>query len=320
MTDPTWGIVSTIKAPAKDILTFAAHHLDLGAHRVHIYLDAANDAARDALKAHPKCRVFVCDDGYWKRRAGRKGRPEKHQQRQSANATHCYRRDPQVDWLAHIDVDEFIFPDSGLSGQLHALPVGALSARIRPAEALAPDPDSPPPEAGIYLKATSRFRKDRAAQTEQIFPTYGAHLNGGFLSHVAGKVFVRTGHDKISLRIHNAFREGVMDANPAELPDTLLAHLHAPNWSDFLASYRFRMAQGSYRSELKPASGDHGLNMHALFSMLEAEGGEPALRAFFDEVCIATPALRARLSDHGLLRLITLDAQAKLARHFPDFA
>ena len=45
MSTTTWGIVSTIKAPAKDILTFAAYHLDLGAHRVYIYLDAPDTRA-----------------------------------------------------------------------------------------------------------------------------------------------------------------------------------------------------------------------------------------------------------------------------------
>ena len=50
------------------------------------------------------------------------------------------------------------------------------------------------------------LQRDRAGpQTADIYPTYGLHLNGGFLSHVAGKVFVRTGHDGVGLRIHNAF-------------------------------------------------------------------------------------------------------------------
>jgi len=318
MTTPTWGIVSTIKADDRDILTFAAHHLDLGAHRVHIYLDKDAPAARQALIDHPKCRVILCDDGYWHRRFKAKGRPEKHQQRQTANATHCYRRRAEVDWLAHIDVDEFLLPDSSLPDQLARLPSHTLSARVRPIESLAPDPLDPPDEGGVYCKAAARFPKDRAAQTGAIFPTYGAHLNGGFLSHVAGKIFVRTGEDKIAIRIHNAFRDGVRDDASEDLPETRLAHLHAKSWEDFLAAYRFRLARGSYRSELKAAS-EHGLNMHALFSALEAEGGETALRAFYEEVCTATPRLRDALQKHGLLHCVRLDTDRKLARHFPEF-
>ncbi len=61
------------------------------------------------------------------------------------------------------------------------------------------------------------------------------------------------------------------------------------------------------------------MNMHGLFSMLEKQGGEAALRAFYDEVCIASPALRERLLSHRLLHGVALDLEAKLTRHFPDF-
>ncbi|WP_138179481.1 glycosyltransferase family 2 protein, partial [Roseovarius indicus] len=151
---PTWGVVSTIKAPAADILNFAAHHLDLGAHRVHVYLDEDNPQARDHLSAHPKCRVTVTDDAYWSRRA--KGRPGTHQPRQTANATHCYNRNPQVDWLAHIDVDEFLWPAAPIADQLAALPSETRSARVHPIEALAPDPDDPPPKGQIWCKGHAR--------------------------------------------------------------------------------------------------------------------------------------------------------------------
>jgi len=317
---PTWGLVATIKAPARDILNFAAHHLDLGAHRVHVYLDAANPQAEAALRAHPKCRVILCDDNYWRRRH-RKGRPDKHQPRQSMNATHCLNKRPQVDWLAHVDVDEFLWPASPLPAQLAALPEDTLSARVRSLEALAPDPSDPPPEGTQWFKSCARLQSQRREETNAIYPIYGPHLNGGFLSHVAGKVFVRTGLPDISLRIHNAFRDKVMDDAPAELPDTQLCHLHAPTWEAWQAAYRFRLQQGSYRASLKPApqSDGGGLNMHALFRMLEDEGGEDALRRFYDEVCVASPALRARLASHGALHSIVLALNAKRQKYFPDF-
>lgn len=319
MTDPTWGLVSTIKAPVRDILTFAAHHLDLGAHRIHIYLDDDNPEAFTALKAHPKCRVISTDDAYWKRR---KTRPEKHQARQTANATHCYRRRPQLDWLAHIDVDEYLWPQSPLQGQLSALPDGTVSARIRAIEALAPDPGNPPKPGLTWFKSFTRVQMQRREQTATIYPTYGQFLNGGFLSHVAGKVFVRCGLENLSLRIHNAFIDGAQDKSCVDLPGTLLCHMHAHSWEAFHAAYRFRLARGSYRAELKPVptTDAAGVNMNALFSMIEAEGGEPALRAFYTEVCTATPQLRERLMAHNLLHGLTLDLDAKLARHFPDHA
>lgn len=315
---PSWGVVATIKAPTSDILEFAAHHLDLGAHRVFIYLDAPDAAAEAALRAHPKCRVIDCDAAYWARRRKR-GRPEQHQPRQSLNATHCLNRRPQVDWLAHLDVDEFLWPATPLPDQLAALPVEAISARVRPVEALAPDPRDPPPPGSQWFKSCARLQARRREETDAIYPTFGPHLNGGFVSHVAGKVFVRTGLEGLSMRIHNAFRNGVKDDLPETLPATWLCHLHAATWAHWHARYRFRLRQGSYRPGLKPAPLAQGAapNMHALFQRLEETGGEAALRRFFAEVCTATPDLRARLSGYGRLHAMALGLEAKRARHFP---
>jgi hypothetical protein len=104
-----WGLVATIKAPAAQVLAFAAHHLDLGAHRLFLYLDDENQAAFDALAAHPKCRPVLTDAAYWAK-LGMKRRV-KHQARQTENARHAYGRAAgQVAWLAHIDVDEYLTP------------------------------------------------------------------------------------------------------------------------------------------------------------------------------------------------------------------
>lgn len=315
---PTWGLVATVKAPAQDILNFAAHHLDLGAHRVFIYLDSPNPTAAESLKAHPKCRVILTDEAYWRQR---KDRPERHQPRQTVNATHCYNRRPQVDWLLHIDVDEFLWPSRPLQDQLAGLGADVRSARVHPIEALAPDPDDPPPAGQIWCKGHARQKGLRRKETSAIYPTYGEHLNGGFLSHVAGKVFVRTGLDKVSLRIHNAFFDRVQDPDPARLNDSALVHLHAQDWDHWQQVFRFRMEQGSYREGLKPAPMPDGvaLTMNQLFAMLEAEGGENALRRFYREVCTATPALRARLQSYGHLHSVRLDLDEKRRKHFPDF-
>lgn len=309
----TWGLVSTIKAPADAILNFAAHHLDIGAHRIHIYLDEDCPEARIALAAHPRCTVTVTDEAYW---AGRRKRPEAHQSRQTVNATRAYRRRPGVDWLGHIDVDEFLSPSIALSDQLAALPATARTARVRPVEALAPLPED---SGATWFKACHLRQARRNAQTEEIYPTFGALLNGGFLSHVAGKIFVRTGQDGVSLRIHNAFDDAGKIANEDELTQTLLCHFHAPSWQAWQRTYRYRLQSGSYRESLKGAA-SLPMTMNALFNAIEADGGEPALRAFYDEVCTATPELRERLAAKRLLHRIDLDLEATRARHFPAHA
>lgn len=314
---PRWGIVSTIKAPVKDIADFAAHHLDLGAHRLYIYLDDANEAAIRALKPHPRIRIFRADRDNWRG----PHYPEKHQPRQTANARHAYRRKAgDVDWLAHIDVDEFLISDSDIGDQLGALSDDCLCARVRPIEALSSDGVTDIPAGRTCFKAMTNDRKIRQAQTEEIYPTYGSHLNGGFLSHVAGKLFFRTGIEDLSMKIHNVQLNGVQNPGQVELTTTKLAHFHAKSWDDFIAAYGYRLAKGSYRAELAPnrSRDAGGMSMHELLGFIEENEGQAGLKRFYDEVCRATPNLRNRLERHGLLYCLTLDLDAKRARHFPD--
>ncbi|WP_146344784.1 glycosyltransferase family 2 protein [Phaeobacter marinintestinus] len=305
-----WGLVATIRAPAREILEFAGYHIEQGAHRLYIYLDEPSADAEAALNAHPKIRVTVCDDAYW-RKLGR-NRPGKHQLRQTANATHAYTRKAEVDWLIHIDVDEFLWPDTRVGDHLEALPDSALCARVRPMEALA--------GTDGYFKAFIPSGPDRDRIVERLYPTFGPYVKGGFLSHVAGKLFVRTGLGAVTIKIHNAFRGDDMNPGQVELSDVALCHCHATSWDQWFAAYRYRLLKGSYRAELAPSRprDKGGLSMHELLSMIEAEDGEAGIRAFHDELCADTPRLREALSREGLLRHCDLQLSHVLAAQFPD--
>ncbi|MDF3414023.1 glycosyltransferase family 2 protein [Sulfitobacter sp. M57] len=302
----TWGISATILAPVRDILAFAAYHLEAGAHRLYIYLDDDNQAAFDALKAHPKIRPTLCNEAWWNGKP-----PKKHQVRQTRNATHAYGRRAEVDWLIHMDVDEFLVAQQPVAAVLAALPPEQKIARIRPMEQLAGD--------GTSFKAFVPNGPDRQKIVAGLYPTYGPYLKGGFLSHLAGKCFVRSGLSGVRVQIHNAFQHDEMLQGPETTPDIDLAHCHASDWDDWYSSYRHRLEKGSYRAELAPnrPRDKGGLSMHELFQMIEAEGGKTALEAFFDEVCRDTPALRQRLSAQGLLKRANLDLNTTIPKHFP---
>ncbi|MEM7090769.1 MAG: glycosyltransferase family 2 protein, partial [Pseudomonadota bacterium] len=224
MSDPRWGIVATVKAPAEDLLRFAAYHLDLGAHRVYLFLDEANPPAQAHLKAHPKVRFQVCDDTYW-RKVGQK-RPRKHQVRQAVNATRCYAR-AELDWIAHIDVDEFLWAPRPVETVLSGLPQSVQCARVRPLESLDGD--------GTAFKACPVDPAQRDLAARAIYPTFGKLVKGGFLSHVQGKLFVRTGQDGLTLRIHNVYLNGAENPGQVELDEIDLCHVHARDWESWLA-------------------------------------------------------------------------------------
>ena len=106
-----------------------------------------------------------------------------------------------------------------------------------------------------------------------------------------------------------------MNPGETEVDNLRLCHCHAHDWADWVARYRYRHAKGSYRADLKPADGAD-LTLHDLLTRIEAEAGEPGLRAFFDEVCADTPALRTRLQEAGLLLSHELDLDAARRQQF----
>ena len=311
-----WGIVATIKADAPEILRFAAYHLEQGAHRVYIYLDAPCPQAQEALREHPQCRVVRCDDGYWQRHNG--GRPEMHQPRQTFNATRAYRRADDVDWLIHMDVDEFLVSEGRVASHLAAQPDEVQCVRARPMELLA----GGDPQTGAAFKSFIPAGRNREQTVAALYPTFGEHLKGGFLSHIAGKIFVRTGIKGLKFRIHNVFVEGDTNPGHVEVPQLHLAHFHARDWETWVSHFTYRHAQGSYRADLGPARARArgGITTHELFTMILEEDGEAGLRAFFDEVCADTPSLRARLESRGCLYRADFPFDTALAKHFPDFA
>lgn len=315
----TWGIVATVKTTPDALLEFVAHHLELGADEVNIYLDEENEASSQ-LEEHPNVNVTLCDARYWKMRRPKEThqRPPMHQGRQFANAKWAYMHS-SVDWLAHIDVDEFLWPQTDIGTQLERLPPDGLCARIRPIEALASDGEV------THFKACAENWMQRLEETPKIYPEFGAYLNGGFLSHVAGKLFVRTGLKDIKFKIHNL--ETPNGNNPGEvlLSETELLHMHAKSWEDWISTYHYRKSKGSYREELAPPIQPPGVkerdpdapNLHQLFSALEDAGGDVGLKQFFDEVCLATPELLQRLKAFGHLRSYKTDFPVTRTRHFP---
>jgi hypothetical protein len=303
----TWGLVATIRAPALQILRFAAYHLEQGAHRLYLYLDDDNPQAYNPLKDHPKIRVQTCDAAHWKRLGHH--RPDRHQVRQSRNATHAHTRRTEVDWLIHMDVDEFLVPRQSLADSLAALGPDQTSARVRPMELLG--------GSATAFKGFIPPNKARQALVRAIYPQFGKHIRGGFLSHLAGKLFVRTGLPGLTVQIHNAFQGDVMLPDAVELTQVDLAHCHATSWQAWRGAYDYRLEKGSYRAELKPAAAKGGLSLHDLFHQIEAEAGQAGLRRFYDEVIGDSPDLRARLDAHGLLRLVDLDLDTVTQKHFP---
>lgn len=319
MSRPRWGLVATIKAPTTDVLKFAAHHLELDADDITIFLDDCNAETAAALADHPRVHTIQTDEAHWKNTIGR--RPKKHQVRQVRNASYHYRRASHLDWVAHIDVDEFICPSRPVSELLAGYSTDTKAVRVSPCETLGTDDRDDLDPTVTYCKAKLPQGPSGRKLEQLFYPNYGGVLRSGFVSHVVGKTFVRTGLPDVKLGIHRAFENQDQQVEEIVSPDMELAHKHIESWNKWLSIMEFRLTRGSYRAELEqslnPMSGR--IQRHQLFKSL-TEGGTDELRAFYAEVCWATPRLRQVMAEHGYLRQYKLDLDAKLARHFPDFA
>ena len=302
-----WGIVSTIKAPLADIARFAAHHIELGAQQIQIYLDTPDSTTEAFFRDHPQVQITQCDDSYWATIG--KPRMPQHQLRQAHNATRALRQSAgKLDWLAHIDVDEFLLPADGVAAALAAAPKDAAFLRIDPIEALAVSQGTP-----VAFKRTHLSAGVAKAKLEDIYPTFGMHLWGGFLSHVSGKVFARTGIDDTRFGIHTLKHHGAEISNHAPLPQITVAHFHAPSWDQFKHHLEFRQTKGSYR---RKDDDPDKIMLADILDMLIEEEGDSGLRALFDEVAADTPELRQKLSDHGMLVEHDFDLDAAARRVF----
>lgn len=309
---PTWGIVATAKAPLEDILNFCAHHLSIGAHRIYLYLDDGDAKAAELLAKHPKMRVFETNAAWWEKR-GR--RPDKHQVRQSTNVRHACNRRQEVDWLAHIDVDEFLWPQGSIADDLGKLDPQVKTVRVRPVEALAQDPMHPTTDT--CFKCLIADRTERRETTLRVFPQFGQFLNSGFLSHVQGKVFIRMGLG-MTMKIHNAYLGELENPDSVELGGVNLLHMHAESWEQWRSRFEYRLEKGSYRADLKApvATEFGGVRLHDLFTALRDEQGEAGLRAFYNEICVASPELLTRLAEENLLFRCDPDFSRKRATYF----
>ena len=304
-----WGIVATIKAPLTDIARFVAHHLELGAHEIWIYLDQPDAAVADYFAPFSQVKIIQCDDAYWK--ATGKNRMEQHQLRQAFNATRTLREAAgSIDWLAHIDVDEFLLPDSDIVSALATASPKTAFLRIPAIEALADDAGTP-----TAFKRTHLAAGVAKAKLEDIYPTFGMHLWGGFLSHVSGKVFARTGIEDARFGIHTLKYQGTEITDNQDLTSVAVAHFHAPSWEHFKQHLEFRQTKGSYR---RKTDDPDKILLGDILDLLIEEDGEDGLRALFDEVALDTPDLRQRLSEHGMLVEHDFDLDGAVRRVFGD--
>jgi hypothetical protein len=302
--EPTWGTVTTVRAPLPQVLAFVAHHRALGAQRIWLFFDDPDDPAAAAVDGLSGVRVVRCTADHWARAGSGGGkanrrRPEAHQVRQTQNAGFVYRR-TNLDWLLHLDVDEFLWPLRPVGRVLAEAPATAPALRLAPWEALH---DPALPDDIFTARAFRRALKGEVFEPlrDRLFGPYAEILHQGAISHAAGKCFFRTGLPGLSPRIHTAMLDGERLVLRETQPEIALLHFHAQDRADWIARLPFRATRGAYRA-----------NPPFFVWFSGADAAEVA--AFYDRIQVANPAMLAQLRDAGALIEADLRLRDRVAR------
>ncbi|WP_425099830.1 glycosyltransferase family 2 protein [Tropicibacter sp. S64] len=188
---PTWGTVSTVLEPPQALLAFAAHHLHAGAGELHLYLDRPLPQFQHWVAGKPGVFVTVCDDRYWREEHGR-DRPFDSRYRQVYNANHAYRR-ARVDWLAHVDGDEYIIRVPQILRFIASQPDHVEAISLHNAEFVQRRGRQPNRILDGYFRKP--FHAPNGPRQQRVYGDGAPFLLRGFSGYAIGKTLFRTGRD-----------------------------------------------------------------------------------------------------------------------------
>lgn len=271
-----WGIVLMAREPAVLVLVHLAWHIAAGAEELHLYLDDPDDPVAAPAAALPGVRVTRCDAAFWAGHpTGR--RPGLITARQAHCATRAYRA-CGVDWLVHLDADEFL-AGAPLAETLARHPdhPGAVVIPVRERVYARPDP------TGLF-EGLWRIPQPPPRRGHPLLAPLAAFAPAGVLGHALGKSATRTG---LAVRLHCHFPKPLGEGR--ELPmrraeETVLLHVDGLTPAHWLAKQRARIG-----ADLPAFLGPH---RQAQVAALAACAGDPAAeRALHDRLrAIPDPA------------------------------
>lgn len=300
----SWALVTTFRGPAAMVLPVVAHHLELGACEVHLYLDAPVPDLPAALAAEPRVRITLCDEAHWQA-LRRGGRPDNVVARQLANAEQARTRS-QADWLLHLDADEFLHADAPPGEILGALPAGEGWAKIPNVERVLP-----PGTVADSLFAGAFRLPLRPQQARAIWGEDARFLRFGLAAYTTGKVAIRP-RAPWRLRLHWA-RDPAAPEEAAPPPHRVIEGmrvLHLDGWTPLHWTAKL------LRFVDLGLEGGHAGRREQIAHV--AAGGGPAGLALFDRLHRLTPPRARALRRAGGLRAFPFDPRPAVARLWPE--
>ena len=314
----SWGVVLTAHEPEQLLLANVGWHIGTGAAEVHVYLDDPGDAVAARLSAIPGVRCIRCDAAHWRDAAPAGRKPATHRRRQALNANHALAR-CNVDWLVHLDADEFLVQDRPLGQEMAAVRALDCELYFPVAERMYLKGQRETIWDGVFRTCTrSMIRRGDGIDNDRVI--YGDHvdcLDFGVLGHSVGKCAVPRG-EGYRFGIHWAFRGGGRKrAERFRSTSTRLLHFDGLTQLQWWAKLR-RYTEYD--------TGDFNVAAHRQAQIdraAEAAGAPGGYEALHAELKELSPEQQARLRAFGLLYEVPFDPVPVLREvlgDVPDFS
>ena len=274
-------------------MAFVAHHLTLGADRIQLFFDDPDDPAADTLRQIDRVLVTRCTDAFWTKNGF--PRAEKLQERQRRVLRRVYRS-TNLDWMLHIDIDEYMQTKQPISALLERTPKDQPVVKAAPFESMY----DPTLKDDLFTGRLFRGWVQDPDLRRIVFGNLAPILTGGMLSHRQGKCFFRSGVEGLVPTVHNARLNGATTNEMPFHPDLTLLHFHANEPDQWVASAHSRARSGSY--SFQPMLAEHILSLD-----------QEQLYAFFQQVHHLLPETEQLLRDNGLLVEADLHLRDKVA-------
>lgn len=290
-----WGVCTTAKAPLPQLLAFVAWYLHIGATRIWVHLDDADEVSGRVLNELDGVTAVLCDSTYWAKRGVR---PKRQEPRQSYNMQRIYG-EAALPIIAHVDVDEYLYSERPISDILDAWDKIDPFLRMAPAEALC-DPsltDDIFTARQFRLPFRSKLSVDKRVD---VLGDYATLLRYNMLSHKVGKSLFRTGLDRFVPKIHAGSFGADRPLSVPVTPEIVVLHFHAQDKVSWLQALPHRTVNGAYRFN-EPLAG------------FLAEASAADVELFYEMTQVASPKLVAALARHGLLVEADLRLKEKVA-------
>ena len=208
------AIVSTLRAPLQQTLSFVRYHLHIGIDALFLFFDDPDDPALETLASCSQVTATACSPAYW-RELGHDAVPGiGERQNVNANVGMIMALQHSCQWLLHIDCDELVRPCGDVHEILAGCRVDVLKLSLLEAVPEAEEHDhvfSP-----VLFKKMISARQKRMALLLRCHGTFfeGAYFRG----HTASKTAVRLGPGITRMGVHAPItREGMVRESTGRL-------------------------------------------------------------------------------------------------------